>query len=61
MLQVPATDRTSGPRPAGVVLHVDDHSLAQLQDPVTDQHILLGMLSVPDSVAALILTELDVQ
>ena len=30
-------------------------------DPVTDQHILLGMLSVPDSVAARILTELDVR
>ena len=30
-------------------------------DPVTDRHILLGMLSVPDSVAARILTELDVR
>ena len=30
-------------------------------DPVTNQHILLGMLSVPDSVAARILTELDVR
>ena len=29
--------------------------------PVTDQHILLGMLSVPDCVAALVLTELDVR
>ncbi len=29
--------------------------------PVTDQHILLGMLKVPDSVAARILTELDVR
>jgi ATP-dependent Clp protease ATP-binding subunit ClpA len=29
--------------------------------PVTDEHILRGMLSVPDSVAARILTELDVR
>lgn len=28
--------------------------------PLTDEHILLGMLSVPDSVAARVLTELDV-
>lgn len=34
--------------------HADGH-------PVTDEHILLGMLSVPDSVAARILTELDVR
>ena len=30
-------------------------------DRVTDEHILHGMLSVPDSVAARILTELDVR
>jgi ATP-dependent Clp protease ATP-binding subunit ClpA len=30
-------------------------------DPVTDQRILLGMVRVPDSVAARILTELDVR
>jgi ATP-dependent Clp protease ATP-binding subunit ClpA len=30
-------------------------------DRVTDEHILRGMLSVPDSVAARILTELDVR
>src|SRR5262249_29770219 len=28
--------------------------------PLTDKHILLGMLSVPDSVAARVLAELDV-
>jgi len=28
--------------------------------PLTDEHILLGMLSVPDSVAARVLAELDV-
>jgi ATP-dependent Clp protease ATP-binding subunit ClpA len=31
------------------------------EDPVTDQHILLGMLSVPDCVAARVLTEPDVR
>jgi ATP-dependent Clp protease ATP-binding subunit ClpA len=31
------------------------------EDPVTDQHILLGMLSVPDCVAARVLTERDVR
>jgi ATP-dependent Clp protease ATP-binding subunit ClpA len=30
-------------------------------DPVTDQHILLGMLCVPDCVAAHVLTEPDVR
>jgi ATP-dependent Clp protease ATP-binding subunit ClpA len=30
-------------------------------DPVTDEHILLGMLSVPDCVAARVLTEADVR
>jgi ATP-dependent Clp protease ATP-binding subunit ClpA len=30
-------------------------------DPVTDQHILLGMLCVPDCVAARVLTEHDVR
>ena len=34
--------------------HADGH-------PVTDEHILRGMLSVPDSVAARMLTELDVR
>jgi len=28
--------------------------------PLADEHILLGMLSVPDSVAARVLAELDV-
>jgi ATP-dependent Clp protease ATP-binding subunit ClpA len=39
---------------AYAVDHADGH-------PVTDEHILRGMLSVPDSVAARILTELDVR
>jgi ATP-dependent Clp protease ATP-binding subunit ClpA len=30
-------------------------------DPVTDEHILLGMLSVPDCVAARVLTEPDIR
>jgi hypothetical protein len=61
MLQVPATDRTSGPRPAGVVLHVDDSFPRAAPGPGRRPTHLLGMLSVPDSVAALTLTELDVQ
>ena len=39
---------------AYAVDHADGH-------PVTDEHILLGMLSVPDCVAARVLTELDVR
>lgn len=39
---------------AYAVDHADGH-------PLTDEHILLGMLSVPDSVAARVLTEPDVR
>ena len=39
---------------AYAVDHADGH-------PVTDEHILLGMLSVPDCVAARVLTDLDVR
>lgn len=46
------------PRLKMALAHAVDHADG---DTVTDEHILLGMLSVPDCVAARILTELDVR
>lgn len=46
------------PRLKMALAHAVDHADGH---PVTDEHVLRGMLSVPDSVAARILTELDVR
>lgn len=45
------------PRLKMALAYAVDHAAG---NPVADEHILLGMLSVPDSVAARILTGLDV-
>ena len=46
------------PRLKMALAYAVDHADGQ---PVTDEHILLGMLSVPDCVAARVLTDLDVR
>jgi ATP-dependent Clp protease ATP-binding subunit ClpA len=45
------------PRLKMALAHAVDYADGQ---PLTDEHILLGMLSVPDSVAARVLAQLDV-